>query len=635
VLYELLAGNRPFATSGSSPAAEWERAHRETSPTFPLQISDAAAAERSTTAARLRQALAGDLTTILDKALRHEPGERYQSAERMAEDLQRYLADRPILARPQTIRYRAAKFVSRHRWPVGLAAVMLLAIASAVGSTIAEKRVAERRFGEVRQLAHYVLFDLYDDVSNLSGSARVRAEMARQATDYLNTLAREAKNDRSLRLELAGGYLRLGDIQGNMFRANLGDTRAALGTYQKGLDMLAPLENDSGAVRLRALIELHRAQATDSNLATREDFDRLRSAVERFERGAGNQPSVEDDYQLGQAYTLLGALEQQHGGWLSMSAVGGSEFDRAETHLRRAVAAQPSTPTYAYSLAELLDRRAMSYATLQPERSIAFDQRSIDVLNDIRQPDRSYPSVRVLLARAHTNLAFSYSQLNEYDASLEHGRSAEQIYLPLIAASPDDRDVRYRMVVLRRVLGTVESYAKRWTESAGDFAKGIADYDILLQTGPNSAYRGYRAELRMRMADALWEAGRKLEAEAAARAGLAEFRELTNAPGATFPLLRWAARYLLFTEVTTLRNSREALALAERGRNVSSDPFQLYELLAAAYAENHRYREAADNQRKALNELPPVKPGEKPNRARQSTEETLAEYERKAIAAKP
>jgi non-specific serine/threonine protein kinase/serine/threonine-protein kinase len=634
VLYELLTGSRPFATSGSSPAAEWERAHHETPPTFPLQISDAAATERSTTAARLRQVLAGDLTTIFDKTLRHEPGERYQSAERMAEDLQRYLGDRPILARPQTIRYRAAKFVSRHRWPVGLATVMLLAIASAVGSTIVEKRVAERRFGEVRQLAHYVLFDLYDDVSNLSGSAKVRAEMARQATDYLNTLAREAKNDRSLRLELADGYLRLGDIQGNMFRANLGDTRAALGTYQKGLDMLAPLENDPGAVRLRTLIELHRTQATDSNLATKEDFDRLRSAVERFEKRAGNQPSVEDDYQLGQAYTLLGALEQQHGGWLSMSAVGGSEFDRAETHLRRAVAAQPSAPTYAYSLAELLDRRAMSYASLQPERSITYDQRSIEVLNGIRQPDRNYPSFRVLLARAHTNMAFSYSQLNEYDASLEHGRSAEQIYLPMIAASPDDRDVRYRMVVLRRVLGTVESYAKRWTESAEDFAKGIADYDILLQTGPNPAYRGYQAELRMRMADALWEAGRKPEAEAAARAGLAEFRELTNAPGATFPLLRAAARYLLFTGVTTLRNPQEALALAERGQKVSSDPFQLYELLAAAYAENHRYREAADNQRKALTELPPVKPGEKPNRARQSTEETLAEYERKAKAAK-
>jgi hypothetical protein len=129
--------------------------------------------------------------------------------------------------------------------------------------------------------------------------------------------------------------------------------------------------------------------------------------------------------------------------------------------------------------------------------------------------------------------------------------------------------------------------------------------------------------------------GSRPEAEAAAKAGLAEFHELINGPGATFGLLRQTVRYLLFTEVTTLRDPREALALAERGRNISSNPFQLYELLAAAYGEDHRYREAAENERKALNELPPVKPGEVPSRARRSTEESLAEYERKAKAMKP
>jgi hypothetical protein len=68
---------------------------------------------------------------------------------------------------------------------------------------------------------------------------------------------------------------------------------------------------------------------------------------------------------------------------------------------------------------------------------------------------------------------------------------------------------------------------------------------------------------------------------------------------------------------------------------VANDPFQVYELLAAAYAENHRYREAAENERKALNELPPVKAGESPSRARQSTEASLKDYERKATALKP
>jgi hypothetical protein len=622
LLYELLAGRRPFDASKLSPAALIEAVTQKDAP------------PPSAVAAPIHAAtLGGDLDAIALKALAKNPEERYASAAQLAEDIQRYLNGQPVTAVRATWTYVARKFIRRNRLAVGLAALTLLGVALGVGSTVAQKRVAQRRFDEVRRLAHYVLFDLYDDVSNLSASTRVRADMANRATEYLNTLSREAKNDRGLRLELAEGYLRLGDIQGNMFRTNLGDTRAALGTYQKGLDLLDPLQDDPGAVRVRTLIEVHRAQATDANSGNREAFHRLHEAVENFEKVAGNPPSVEDDYQLGQAYSILGGLEQQQGGWVSMSGMNGTDFDRAETFLRRAVELQPSNPDYAYSLAELLDRRAQSSASLAPQRATDYDQQAVKILNAVREPYRGYPSFRLLLGRVHSVLLFAYGQLNQLDAAAEQGSLAEQIYLPLAAASPEDHDLRYRLAVLRRLIGSNDAYGKRWNASADEFAKGIADYDILLQSGPNSQYQGYRAELRMRMADDLWEAGRHPEAEAAAKAGLAEFRELTGSPDAKFPLLRQAARYLLFTEVKDLRNPKEALELSERGQSISSDPFQLYELLAAAYSENHRYREAVDSIRQAIGALPPVKPGEAPSRARLSSEATLAEYERAAKSA--
>lgn len=630
VLYHLLTGRKPFSTS--FPAAELERALRETAPERPSQVTEAAAEQRSTTPNRLRQSLKGDLTTILNKALEYDARRRYPSAERLADDLKRYLSNRPILARPQTFGYRAAKFVSRHRVTVGLALLALTGAAIGAISTITEKRMAERRFDEVRHLAHYVLFDLYDSVSNLSGSARVRAEMANRATDYLNTLAREAQNDRGLRLELAEGYLRLGDIQGNMFRTNLGDTRAALATYQKGLDLLDPLGNDPGAVRLRTLVELHRAQATDAKSGGKEAFDRLRAAVDNFEKRAGNPPTLEDDYQLGLAYSMLGQLLQQQGGWVRMSGTRGDELDRAEKYLRRALDLQPANPEYAYSLAELLDRRAQIYASLQPRQTIGYELQAVSVLNGVRDPNRNYASFRILLARVRTDLLFAYGQLNQFDAAIEQARLAEQIYSPLVAANPEDHDVRYRLAVLRRVAGIIKAYAKRWNESAQDFANGIGDYDILLRTGPNTQYEGYRAELRMRMADDLWEAGRRGDAEAAAKVGLAELRQLANAADAKFPVLRQAAAYLLFTQVKDLRDPKEALALAERGRTRADDPFSSDELLAAAYAENHRYRDAVNTIRRAIGELPPAKPGEQPTRARRSSEASLADYEREAKA---
>ena len=622
VLYELLAGRRPFDASKLSPAALIEAVTQKDAP-------PPSAVAASTNAA----ALGGDLDAIALKALAKNPEERYASAAQLAEDIQRYLDGQPVTAMRATWTYVARKFIRRNRLAVGLAALTVLGVALGVGSTVVQKRVAQRRFDEVRRLAHYVLFDLYDDVSNLSGSTRVRAEMANRATEYLNTLSREAKNDRGLRLELAEGYLRLGDIQGNMFRSNLGDTRAALGTYQKGLVLLEPLGNDAGAVRLRTLIEVHRAQATDASSGSREAFNRLHEDVENFEKVAGNPPSVEDDYQLGQAYSILGGLEQQQGGWVSMSGMNGAEFDRAETFLRRAVELQPFNPEYAYSLAELLDRRAQSSAALAPQRTIAYDQQAVTILNGVREPYRGYPSFRLLLGRIHSVLLFAYGQLNQLDAAAEQGSLAEQIYLPLAAANPEDHDLHYRLAVLRRLIGTNDAYAKQWDASADEFAKGIADYDILLRSGPNLQYQGYRAELRMRMADDLWEAGRHPEAVAAAKAGLAEFRELTGSPGAKFPVLRQAARYLLFTEVKDLRNPKEALQLSERARSISSDPFQLDELLAAAYSENHRYREAVDSMHKAISELPHAKPGEAPSRARLSSEATLAEYERAAKSA--
>ena len=71
------------------------------------------------------QRLDADLEAILLKALRKEPRERYLTADQLASDLRAYLDGQPVGARRGTFRYRAGKFMRRHRW--GLAAAALLA----------------------------------------------------------------------------------------------------------------------------------------------------------------------------------------------------------------------------------------------------------------------------------------------------------------------------------------------------------------------------------------------------------------------------------------------------------------------------------------------------------------------------
>ncbi|HEV8580784.1 MAG TPA: protein kinase [Thermoanaerobaculia bacterium] len=136
MLYELLAGVRPFVDATGSRAA-FERAVLESDPDPP-----------STAARRLTAPPAGfspagglgrDLDAICLKALRKEPGERYASAAAFAEDLQRYLAGRPVEARQGGRQYRLAKLVRRSRGRLATAAAIALAVAALLFAVQAER----------------------------------------------------------------------------------------------------------------------------------------------------------------------------------------------------------------------------------------------------------------------------------------------------------------------------------------------------------------------------------------------------------------------------------------------------------------------------------------------------------------
>jgi serine/threonine-protein kinase len=127
VLFELLAGSRPG--SNASAAAMIERAILEQEPErLPAAVSAAAAEKRGLSESRLRQLLTGDLATIVQKCLRPRPKDRYPSVDLLAADIQRYLAGRPVLARPQTTLYWLGKFVRRNRSAVAATAIVLAAL---------------------------------------------------------------------------------------------------------------------------------------------------------------------------------------------------------------------------------------------------------------------------------------------------------------------------------------------------------------------------------------------------------------------------------------------------------------------------------------------------------------------------
>ena len=134
VLYELLAGSRPFQLTAGASTALVEQAILEARVRRPsTRVTQQAAVARATTVDRLARRLRGDLDSIVRKALAKHPAERYPSAVALADDVQRYLSGKPVRARHGPLGYRAAKFALRHRATLAAAGAGIGLVAAAIG----------------------------------------------------------------------------------------------------------------------------------------------------------------------------------------------------------------------------------------------------------------------------------------------------------------------------------------------------------------------------------------------------------------------------------------------------------------------------------------------------------------------
>lgn len=153
VLYELITGSLPFdsATLRSRGFEAMQRLIREVDPPRPstrLASLDAASAARNRRldARALVRRVRGDLEWIILKSIEKDRARRYDSAAALAQDVERHLADQPVLAGPPSRRYRLSKFVRRNRVWVGAASAVALAlIVGAVASTLGFIRASEQR----------------------------------------------------------------------------------------------------------------------------------------------------------------------------------------------------------------------------------------------------------------------------------------------------------------------------------------------------------------------------------------------------------------------------------------------------------------------------------------------------------
>ncbi|HMB92174.1 MAG TPA: serine/threonine-protein kinase [Rhodothermales bacterium] len=338
VLYELLTGSRPYQSTGRS-ASEIEQAVLEAEPERPSTAvtkeharagttepptAQTLSALRATSVAHLQKRLRGDLDTILLKALQKEPARRYASAEAFLEDIKRHLAGLPIQAQPDTVRYRAQKFVQRHRFGVAAAAIFLLlltgfatAMAFQQAATARERDRAAQERDKAEEVAAFLqdLFDASDPflaTTERLDTLRVRDFLGRGAAK----IQREMQGQPALQAEML-------DVIGNVY-LNLGLYDTALPLVTQGLEQRRTLYGHSHpdiAESLKSLAKTFEAQS-DYDLAEQH----LRKALDMYRRKSDALPLA-----LAQTLSGLGSVLRNK-----------NHFDEAERLIQEALAIQRS-----------------------------------------------------------------------------------------------------------------------------------------------------------------------------------------------------------------------------------------------------------------------------------------------------
>ena len=246
LLFRLLTGRLPYDIENASPL-EAGRIILEEPPLLPSKAADANTAP----------ALRGDLDTILLQGLRKEPGRRYPTVAALAEDIQRHLDSRAVLAHADSLGYRARKFARRHRPAVLAASLVLLILAgSAVAITrfaiVAERQrlIAERadtadkrHLKDMRALAHSYVFDLDPKLEQVPGTNPIRIFVLNNAEKYLAQMSQNSVDDDDLARETAQGYNQIAQVQDTPGIPSLSDPDGAEDSFNRGIAVQQRLVN--------------------------------------------------------------------------------------------------------------------------------------------------------------------------------------------------------------------------------------------------------------------------------------------------------------------------------------------------------------------------------------------------------
>lgn len=544
ILYELLSGRRAFqaasraesdiaaAVLNSDPGKPSSRIFQQGSDTTSISES------RSESPQKLKRLLSGDLDAIVMKAIRKEPKDRYESVDRLAEDLRRHLRSEPVAAHQGSTRYLLRKFVSRHKVAVVAVAAVSLSLVVGMAATIREARIAranelraQRHFNDVRRLANSLVFEINDSIQGLQGSTAARKHIVQRAQEYLENLAKDSAGDATLLRELAVVYSRLAGIQGNSRQANLGDTEGALQSYRKAAALLEsavaiePTNSDLIGLQASAYRQIADAQLVQGYTDDGKRF--LQLALQIIEPLSAANPSNTDmRFTLGKTYETMAYAYRDD----EEFAQALDYYGKAHAIYEQLLAARPGDEnlqqelSYSHKhLGGTLIRQQQWTAALEhydAARLIDEAQLALDPLNVDK---------RLGLTFIYSDTGYILHKQEKFDAALAAHYKALAVREALVAADPQNARMRS---TLSNTLGAIGNtyYAKGETaKSLEAHAASLRNREILLRINPSSKPARYDiASTQLAMSDNYEKLAREAKAQSVAAGFCKQSLELSR-----------------------------------------------------------------------------------------------------------
>jgi serine/threonine protein kinase/Flp pilus assembly protein TadD len=438
---------------------------------------------------RLNRAIPVELETIVLKAMAKDPAERYASAQELADDLKRFLEDKPIRARRPTLLERATKWSRRHR-SVVVAAVVLLVVA-VIGMAFGtfhisrEHSRAEARARQARQAVDEMYGEVAEEwLDQEPHMEEVQRRFLLKALQFYEEFAAEQGRDPEVRLAQATAYRRVGDIQ-----QKLGEQAKAEEAYGRALDLSRRLADDFPAEpKYRELLAgcQHKLGVLLSQAKRFQEAERaFREAVALREKLVSESPnSLEYRCDLAASLHNLGRALHNRG----RPDDAGPAYRRALDLLNELVRRRPEESKYQDQLGATLS----NLAELQGGRGDAAQDRrlleeAVRCLRAALQARPRHAIYRIHLANQLTRLGRTLARLEEHAEAEKAFRQAAELREKLAEDFPKVPDHRRELAHDYNELGNLLNATGQDAEAEKAYRRTLAVRETLANDFPGEA----------------------------------------------------------------------------------------------------------------------------------------------------